>query len=833
MKLASAAGFFFPLAAHAVVPVEQIEAYIDPTDSPPTEYAPVNFNGSSSVTVLPGQLGNAFPNITFHLVGSSPDGDNTESSHAMSVGSLMYGSQSVALGEVPQVYNDAYDDFFDNVVQTQDNPGNSSVMPGHFAGSAKIINSSYIADYGTTSTVPADTDAIGRIDFMINRDDVTFVAGAETTTDGDVETLVWSAYNALSVSGDATFNPSGSPGKQHADLYMPGQPSFGAAKVSGYATALYSYAQGASETAAEHGAAIRSILMAGASKVGYVSQTTNNLDTTTGAGEANYDNSVAILEAGQKSLLTVSSNTVTGTPATMQQGWSYGTIASGSKEVVLFQSANTIEGVTASLNWNVTVSSTADTINTSSAIFPNLALNVYPVTYSGGHYTLGTAYTTAGLSSSTSGDNVQYLYSTSSLPAGSYAFVITGDPSLSTAAAFSYTLAGSFASQWNSSSGSSWGTASNWTNGIPNGQAAQANLLASPGLASPGTITLDGDRTVGQITFNNSNGYTIAQGTVPSGVSGSLTIDDTGDSTGTANPLITVLAGSQTISAPVILANGVTINTALSTALTISSAITGSGGLTKSGTGTLTLDAAGTFQSITINAGTMKISSAGSILIATDGLTIAGSTNNWVGTLDLGSNDLDIPGGNLATITNQIAQGYANGAWTGDGITSSAAAANTSHLTALGVILNGTIYGTATGSLGTFDGINPGATDVLVKYTYYGDANLDGQVDGSDYSLIDNGYHNHLTGWINGDFNYDGVVDGSDYTLIDNAYNMQGGSLSVDTSELIAASTEQIATSSSVPEPASGGLLIASGIILAKRRRRRLGPRDHANLSAL
>jgi hypothetical protein len=66
---------------------------------------------------------------------------------------------------------------------------------------------------------------------------------------------------------------------------------------------------------------------------------------------------------------------------------------------------------------------------------------------------------------------------------------------------------------------------------------------------------------------------------------------------------------------------------------------------------------------------------------------------------------------------------------------------------------------------------------VLVKYTYYGDANLDGQVDGSDYTKIDNGFNNHLTGWINGDFNYDGAVDGSDYTLIDNAFNTQSASI--------------------------------------------------------
>ena len=84
---------------------------------------------------------------------------------------------------------------------------------------------------------------------------------------------------------------------------------------------------------------------------------------------------------------------------------------------------------------------------------------------------------------------------------------------------------------------------------------------------------------------------------------------------------------------------------------------------------------------------------------------------------------------------------------------------------------------------------------MLIKYTYYGDANLDGKVNASDYSLIDNGYLNHLTGWFNGDFNYDGVVNGSDYTLIDNAFNMQGALLA-------AVATTQIAGDISVvPEP--------------------------------
>jgi hypothetical protein len=118
-----------------------------------------------------------------------------------------------------------------------------------------------------------------------------------------------------------------------------------------------------------------------------------------------------------------------------------------------------------------------------------------------------------------------------------------------------------------------------------------------------------------------------------------------------------------------------------------------------------------------------------------------------------------------------------------------------------------------------FDGIAPGASDVLAKYTYYGDANLDGKVDGSDYSLIDNGSRNHLTGWFNGDFNYDGVIDGSDYTLIDNAYNTQGAAITGE----IADSTASIANASAVPEPAAFVSLSLTAIALLARRRMKQG----------
>jgi hypothetical protein len=111
-------------------------------------------------------------------------------------------------------------------------------------------------------------------------------------------------------------------------------------------------------------------------------------------------------------------------------------------------------------------------------------------------------------------------------------------------------------------------------------------------------------------------------------------------------------------------------------------------------------------------------------------------------------------------------------------------------------------------------------TDVLVKYTYVGDADLSGSISATDYTAIDNGFNMHLTGWGNGDFNYDGVVNGDDYTLIDNAFNTQSGIIAGVT----AGPAEAIAgpASSSVPEPASLGLLGVGVTAMFIRRRRKV-----------
>jgi autotransporter-associated beta strand protein len=242
----------------------------------------------------------------------------------------------------------------------------------------------------------------------------------------------------------------------------------------------------------------------------------------------------------------------------------------------------------------------------------------------------------------------------------------------------------------------------------------------------------------------------------------------------------------------------------------------------------------GSVGPITIGSGGVLSVSIGSNALAgvTRGLLVTPSvtfSNASSGQLDIGVNGLDIttqnqsnPSSSLHDVTAMVATAYANGTWTGPGITSSVAAAATSHLTAVGVVQNSQLPSPYNSSH-TFMGTAPGASDILVKYTYYGDANLDGTVNSADYSMIDNGFLTHATGWANGDFNYDGVINGSDYTLIDNAFNMQGASLAAEVSNQIASPTAQIAggVASAVPEPASLSLLTMGGMALLGRRRRR------------
>jgi hypothetical protein len=189
------------------------------------------------------------------------------------------------------------------------------------------------------------------------------------------------------------------------------------------------------------------------------------------------------------------------------------------------------------------------------------------------------------------------------------------------------------------------------------------------------------------------------------------------------------------------------------------------------GTGLVPLDLA----AINIGGGTVVLPSA-AILTDRWVLTV-GSLAITAGQLNLGGSDMIVHDGDINAISDALQTGFANGFWNGPGIASTAAQSDPTQLTSLGMLSNNTGTGTLYSS---FDNQPAVATDVFVKYTYYGDANLDGIVDGSDYSRIDNGFLTGMNGWANGDFNYDRQLDGSYYTLIDNAFNRQGVSLAAE-----------------------------------------------------
>jgi autotransporter-associated beta strand protein len=366
----------------------------------------------------------------------------------------------------------------------------------------------------------------------------------------------------------------------------------------------------------------------------------------------------------------------------------------------------------------------------------------------------------------------------------------------------------------------------NWTNASGNATwdiATSQNWNTTSGTAvtySDTSNTVSGDN----VTFsdNNNGSYSVNVATVvhPTSVtftnsSGNYTLTGATTSAGISGPGTLTVSGSGSVT------------------LATSNSYTGG---TFVSNGTLILPATASFPANTalnISGGSVSIAPANSgnaVGILINNLSLTGS-----GTLNLNTNEAVIRGGSLSTVWSLAQTGYASGAWNGPGgITSAnatagyitAATSGNGALTAVGVILNDTT-GNVGGSSGTalyatFGGATTASGDVLVKYTYYGDTNLDGQVDGSDYANIDNGYENSLTGWYNGDFNYDGAVDGSDYTLMDNAYNSQGAQLASIIASPAAVATDQIAgASSAVPEPASLGLFGIGAMGLLGRRRRK------------
>jgi hypothetical protein len=223
-------------------------------------------------------------------------------------------------------------------------------------------------------------------------------------------------------------------------------------------------------------------------------------------------------------------------------------------------------------------------------------------------------------------------------------------------------------------------------------------------------------------------------------------------------------------------------------------------------------------------AGSLEIASGGKVLLSTGGnkavrvgipmsILPSGSISiSGTGKVDLTDNSMIVDytsTSQLATVRALLVQAYNGATWTGNGITSSTAAANAgaANKTALGFAEASDLF-PAIAFPAVFRGntVNDN-TAVIVAYALYGDANLDKVVDTVDFNILAQNFSSPVDRWSKGDFNYDGFVDTTDFNLLASNF-----------AQFLPASID--ALGAVIPEPSALGLGLAGMTIMLRQRRR-------------
>jgi len=223
-----------------------------------------------------------------------------------------------------------------------------------------------------------------------------------------------------------------------------------------------------------------------------------------------------------------------------------------------------------------------------------------------------------------------------------------------------------------------------------------------------------------------------------------------------------------------------------------------------------------------VNGGRVIVVGAGEKTINALEVTVNPSPGGLPGFIDLKEGRLVVNSNGPAdseAIRALIRRGYRDGQWTSgggafayDGITSSAAgasaASSSNHKTALGYADTLDLF--ADGPAGPAEG----GSSIIVRYTLYGDANLDKQVNLADFNKLASNFGGTNKFWSQGDFTYDGVVNLADF-------NKLAANFGIVASGPDVTPQEWAALAAAVPEPTALALLAVSTFAGLSRRRRR------------
>ena len=352
------------------------------------------------------------------------------------------------------------------------------------------------------------------------------------------------------------------------------------------------------------------------------------------------------------------------------------------------------------------------------------------------------------------------------------------------------------ASVWNVDDAGDSAEPGNWIGGAPGGVDAAARFLGK--ITANRTVVVDSPLTLGSISFANTNSYVMA------GTS-TLRLETTSGSA-----FVDVQSGTHRINLQLTIASDTYLSVADGAVLEIGDPVTVAAGrsVKPSGSGTIVYQSSMTLEpnASIVFAGNTRLTS----LTLDSGSSVLVAAHLSAPARILAVESLAAaPGSTINLSDNSMLVDYSGASPIGDLINAFLDGT---------IVVNPDVAGLPT-TLAISEAADLGATEfgtfsvdesaVLLRYTYVGDANLDGQVDALDYERVDLAIGNSgVFGVAQGDLNYDGNVDALDYEQIDlNIGNGVGAPLASVTGGIF------------IPEPTGLLVLVVSSGLLGRRRR--------------